>query len=49
MSVSTRRGFFGVVTDPQSFINIFYLLLSFPLGIAYFVFLSPASRSDSGS
>ena len=39
MSVSTRRGFFGVVTDPQSFINIFYLLLSFPLGIAYFVFL----------
>ncbi|MCH8973553.1 MAG: sensor domain-containing protein [Chloroflexi bacterium] len=39
MKTSTRRGLFGVVTDPQSFINIFYLLLSFPLGIAYFVFL----------
>ena len=39
MGVSIRRGFFGVVTDPQSFINILYLFLSFPLGIAYFVFL----------
>ena len=35
MSVSTRRG----LLRPQSFVNIFYLLLSFPLGIAYFVFL----------
>ncbi|MEE9324813.1 MAG: sensor domain-containing protein [Dehalococcoidia bacterium] len=39
MSVSTQRRFFGVVADPQSYINILYLLLSFPLGIAYFVFL----------
>ena len=39
MSVSRRQGFFGVVVDPQSYINILYLLLSFPLGIAYFVFL----------
>ncbi len=31
--------FFGVIADPRSYINIFYLLLAFPLGIAYFVFL----------
>lgn len=31
--------FFGVIARPQSYINIFYLLLAFPLGIAYFVFL----------
>ena len=31
--------FVGVVADPQSYINILYLFLSFPLGIAYFVFL----------
>jgi len=30
---------FGVVIDPHSYVNILYLLLSFPLGIAYFVFL----------
>ena len=34
-----RVPFFGVVVDPQSYVNILYLLLSFPLGIAYFVFL----------
>ena len=39
MSSATQRRLFGVVTDPQSFVNIFYLFLSFPLGIAYFVFL----------
>jgi len=33
------RVFFGVVAKPQSYVNIFYLLLAFPLGIAYFVFL----------
>ena len=31
--------FFGVIVRPQSYVNVFYLLLSFPLGIAYFVFL----------
>ena len=31
--------FVGVVANPQSYINILYLFLSFPLGIAYFVFL----------
>ena len=32
-------GVFSVVSRPQTYLNIFYLLLSFPLGIAYFVFL----------
>lgn len=31
--------FFSVVTDVQSYINILYHLLAFPLGIFYFVFL----------
>ena len=30
---------FGVVVKPQSYVNILYLFLSFPLGIAYFVYL----------
>ena len=33
------KPFFGVIAKPQSYVNIFYLLLAFPLGIAYFVFL----------
>lgn len=33
------RGFFGVLVRPQSYLNIIYLLLAFPLGIIYFVFL----------
>ena len=32
-------GFFGVIADPQSYLNIVYLLLAFPLGTFYFVFL----------
>jgi hypothetical protein len=39
MSISQKSGFFGVVIDPQSYINILYLLLAFPLGTFYFVFL----------
>ena len=34
-----RVPLFGVVADPQTYLNILYLLLSLPLGIAYFVFL----------
>ncbi len=30
---------FGVIARPQSYMNILYLLLAFPLGIGYFVFL----------
>lgn len=33
------RTFFRVVQDRQSYRNILYLLLSFPLGLCYFVFL----------
>ena len=29
----------GVAVDPRSYVNIFYILLSFPLGIFYFIFL----------
>lgn len=36
---SSRKRFFGVVTNSQSYLNIFYLLLAFPLGTFYFVFL----------
>ncbi len=39
MSDLKQIPFFGVAVNPQSYLNIFYLLLSFPLGIAYFVFL----------
>ncbi len=32
-------GFLGVLAHRQSYLNIVYLLLSFPLGVFYFVFL----------
>ena len=39
-TVTTRKyGFFGVVANPQSYLNIAYLLLAFPLGILYFTLL----------
>jgi hypothetical protein len=39
MQESSNKGFFGVVADPQSYLNILYLLLAFPLGTIYFIFL----------
>ena len=41
MSKATRSstGFVGVIANPQSYLNIVYLLLAFPLGTFYFVFL----------
>lgn len=36
---STVSAIFRVVIEPQSYLNLLYLLLSFPLGIFYFVFL----------
>ena len=30
---------FGAVIEPQSYVNILYLFLVFPLGIVYFMFL----------
>ncbi|MFC2078985.1 sensor domain-containing protein [Candidatus Bipolaricaulota bacterium] len=38
-TISGPKRFFGVVTDLQSYLNIVYLLLAFPLGTFYFVFL----------
>ena len=37
MSESRKVSLLGVVVDPQSYLNIVYLLLGLPLGIAYFV------------
>ena len=34
-----RRGFFGVVARPRSYLNIVYLLLGLPLGTLYFTAL----------
>lgn len=36
---SNKSSVFGVISDPKSYLNIIYLLLGLPLGIAYFVFL----------
>jgi hypothetical protein len=36
---SSLSRFFGVVVRPQSWLNLLYLGLSFPLGLFYFVFL----------
>jgi hypothetical protein len=36
---NTLAKFFGVVTRGQTYLNALYLLLAFPLGIFYFVFL----------
>ena len=30
---------YGVFTKPQTYLNLVYLLLAFPLGLAYFIFL----------
>jgi hypothetical protein len=38
-SRSGAEGFFGVLADPQSYLNIVYLLFSFPLGLFYFILL----------
>src|SRR5260370_18623556 len=38
-SESTIDRIFGTVVDPQTYRNMLYLALSFPLGIFYFVFL----------
>ena len=39
MNESGRPGFLGAIVHRQSYLNIVYLLLGLPLGIAYFVFL----------
>ena len=32
-----KGGFWGILVQPQAYRNLFYLLLSFPLGVIYFV------------
>ena len=39
---SLESGFFDVITDKQTYLNILYLMLSFPLGIFYFVYIITA-------
>jgi hypothetical protein len=39
METNPLERLYGVFVKPQSYLNILYLLLAFPLGIAYFVFL----------
>ena len=38
----------GVIVNPQSYLNIIYLLLGLPLGIAYFVFVVTGISVGSG-
>ena len=39
METNPLERLYGVFVKPQTYLNILYLLLAFPLGIAYFVFL----------
>jgi hypothetical protein len=39
METNPLERLYGVFVKPQSYLNILYLFLAFPLGIAYFVFL----------
>lgn len=43
------RRFFGVAVDPQTYCNLAYLLLAFPLGIAYFTILSTGVSAGVGT
>src|SRR5512136_1654311 len=36
---TTNDGFFSVVLKGQTYLNILYLLLAFPLGLGYFIVL----------
>jgi hypothetical protein len=39
METNPLERLYGVFTKPQTYLNLLYLLLAFPLGLAYFVFL----------
>lgn len=39
-SRKVAAGFFDVIADKQTYLNILYLILSFPLGMVYFIFLT---------
>jgi hypothetical protein len=38
-SIFTINRFFSIAVSGQAYLNLFYLLTAFPLGILYFVFL----------
>jgi hypothetical protein len=38
-TLRTAARFFRVVAEPQAYLNLVYLLVAFPLGVAYFVLL----------
>lgn len=39
---------FGPATDTQTYLNLLYLLLAFPLGLAYFIFLTVGLSLGTG-
>lgn len=39
-SRSSDYGFFDVIMDKQAYLSLIYLILSFPLGIFYFIFIA---------
>jgi len=45
---SPAARFFSVFTELQTLLNLVYLLLAFPLGIAYFVILVTAISTSAG-
>jgi two-component system, OmpR family, phosphate regulon sensor histidine kinase PhoR len=45
---SPRAAIFGVATRRQSYMNLLYLLVAFPLGTAYFIFLVTGLSSGIG-
>ena len=42
------RGIFGIVAWPRTYLNIAYLMIGFPLGLAYFVFYVTAGALGAG-
>lgn len=37
--LNALKKFFGVLVRPQTYLNMLYLMLAFPLGLCYFIFL----------
>jgi hypothetical protein len=42
------RGIFGILAWPRTYLNIVYLLIGFPIGLAYFVFYVTAGAVGMG-
>ncbi len=39
-AVDRELGFFDIITDKQTYLSMIYLMLSFPLGMFYFIFIT---------